>query len=95
MLAEKYELRRNLDKALCRDPELPSDMREQHRNKLSKLPRSSSFTRARNQCIFTDRPRAVYEFLRISPVVFRELAFRGALTGVKKACWWITEAWVL
>ncbi|CAL9005699.1 unnamed protein product [Prunus brigantina] len=46
LLAAKYELRRNLYKALCQDPSLPSDLREENRFKLSKLPRNSSFTRA-------------------------------------------------
>ena len=87
LLAAKYELRRNLYKALCKDPDLPSDMRDIHRNKLSKLPRNSSFTRVRNRCIFTGRPRSVYAFFRISRIVFRGLASRGSLMGVKKASW--------
>ncbi|KAG9155957.1 hypothetical protein Leryth_012034, partial [Lithospermum erythrorhizon] len=87
LLAAKYELRRNLYKALCTDPDLPSDMRDKHRYKLSKLPRNSSFSRVRNRCIFTGRPRAVYEKFRISRIVFRDLANKGALMGVKKASW--------
>ncbi|KAL0310402.1 UNVERIFIED_CONTAM: Ribosomal protein S14, mitochondrial [Sesamum calycinum] len=39
LLAAKYELRRKLYKAFCKDPDLPSDMRDKHRYKLSKLPR--------------------------------------------------------
>ncbi|GMH29989.1 hypothetical protein Nepgr_031832 [Nepenthes gracilis] len=87
MLATKYELRRNLYKALCRDPDLPSIMQENHRYKLSKLPRNSSFTRVRNRCIFSGRPRAVYEKFRMSRIVFRSLASQGLLMGVKKASW--------
>ncbi|XP_047338530.1 28S ribosomal protein S14, mitochondrial [Impatiens glandulifera] len=87
LLVAKYELRRNLYKALCRDPDLPSHVRERHRIKLSKLPRNSSSTRVRNRCIFTGRPRAVYEKFRMSRIVFRELASRGELMGVKKASW--------
>ena len=45
LLAAKYELRWNLYKALCKDPSLPSDLREENRFKLSKLRRNSSFTR--------------------------------------------------
>ncbi|KAK8539630.1 hypothetical protein V6N13_034922 [Hibiscus sabdariffa] len=45
LLAAKYELRRKLYKAFCKDPDLPSDMRDKHRYKLSKLPRNSSFAR--------------------------------------------------
>lgn len=87
LLAAKYELRRKLYKAFCKDPDLPSDMRDRHRYKLSKLPRNSAFARVRNRCISTGRPRSVYEFFRISRIVFRGLASRGPLMGIKKSSW--------
>ncbi|OMP04622.1 Ribosomal protein S14 [Corchorus capsularis] len=87
LLAAKYELRRKLYKAFCKDSDLPNDLREKNRYKLSKLPRNSSFARVRNRCIFTGRPRSVYEFFRMSRIVFRGLASRGELMGVKKASW--------
>ena len=87
LLAAKSELRRKLYKAFCKDPDLPSDMRDKHRYKLSKLPRKSSFVRVRNRCIFTGRPRGVVEFFRISRIVFRGLASRGPLMGIKKSSW--------
>nr|YP_009867105.1 ribosomal protein S14 [Rotheca serrata]QKG04084.1 ribosomal protein S14 [Rotheca serrata] len=87
LLAAKYELRRKLYKACCKDPDLPSDMRDKHRYKLSKLPRKSSFARVRNRCISTGRPRSVYKFFRISRIVFRGLASRGPLMGIKKSSW--------
>jgi small subunit ribosomal protein S14 len=76
LLAAKYELRRKLYKAFCKDSDLPSDMRDKLRYKLSKLPRNSSFARVRNRCISTGRPRSIYEFFRISRIVFRGLASR-------------------
>ncbi|XP_057764649.1 external alternative NAD(P)H-ubiquinone oxidoreductase B2, mitochondrial-like [Salvia miltiorrhiza] len=87
LLAAKYELRRNLYKALCRDPNLPSAMRVKYRCKLSNLPRNSSFTRVRNRCIFSGRPRGVYKKFRMSRIVFRTLANQGQLIGIKKASW--------
>ncbi|GKV47326.1 hypothetical protein SLEP1_g54236 [Rubroshorea leprosula] len=87
LLAAKYELRRKLYKSLCSDPDLPSDMRDRHRFKLSKMPRNSSFVRLRNRCIFTGRPRAVYAKFRMSRIVFRSLASQGSLMGIKKASW--------
>ncbi|KAG2672345.1 hypothetical protein I3760_13G035700 [Carya illinoinensis] len=86
-MAAKFELKRKLFKAFLRDPDLPAEVREQQQYKLAKLPRNSSFTRLRNRCIFTGRPRGVYQFFRMSRIVFRELASRGALNGVKKASW--------
>lgn len=87
LLAAKYELRRKLYKALCKDPDLPSDMRDKHRSSLSKLPRNSSFARVRNRCIYTGRPPSVYELFIISRIVFRGLASRGYLMGIKKSSW--------
>nr|AKI85089.1 ribosomal protein S14 [Monsonia emarginata] len=87
VLAARYEMRRKLYKALCRDPSLPSDMRDAYRCKLSRLPRNSSFTRIRNRCIFTGRSRGVYSQFRMSRIVFRELASNGELLGITKASW--------
>ncbi|CAM8910951.1 unnamed protein product [Rhodiola kirilowii] len=87
LLVEKYELRRNLYKAFWQDLNLPSEIREKFRYKLSKLPRSSSHTRVRTRCIYTARPRAVYRKFRMSRIVFRTLAKQGELKGVQKASW--------
>ncbi|XP_047085938.1 succinate dehydrogenase [ubiquinone] iron-sulfur subunit 1, mitochondrial isoform X1 [Lolium rigidum] len=87
LLAAKYELRGKLYKSVCRDPDLPSDMREKFRDKLSKLPRNSNMTRLRNRCIFTGRSRGVYKKFRMSRIVFRTLANKGEINGVKKASW--------
>ncbi|CAN0871253.1 Ribosomal protein S14, mitochondrial [Linum grandiflorum] len=87
LLAEKFELKRNLYKAFIRDPELPAEIREKVTAKLSRLPRNSSFTRIRNRCVFSGRPRGVYELFRMSRIVFRTLANQGKLNGVKKASW--------
>lgn len=87
LLAEKYELRRKLYKALSKDTDLPIDIREKNRCKLADLPRNSSFTRVMNRCVFTGRARSVYQMFRVSRIVFRDLASRGLLHGVKKASW--------
>ncbi|KAL4181289.1 hypothetical protein AMTRI_Chr12g236500 [Amborella trichopoda] len=87
LLTAKYELRRKLYRAFCKDPDLPSDMQDKHRYKLSLLPRNSSFAQVRNRCISTSRPRSVYEFFRISCIVFNGLASRGPLMGIKKTSW--------
>ncbi|KAL3521701.1 hypothetical protein ACH5RR_019850 [Cinchona calisaya] len=86
-MAAKFEVKRRLYKALVRDPELPNDLKEKYRYKLAKLPRNSAFTRIRNRCILTGRPRAVYQLFRMSRICFRELASKGALMGIKKASW--------
>ncbi|KAF3580098.1 hypothetical protein DY000_02029554 [Brassica cretica] len=87
LLAARFELRRKLYKAFCKDPELPSEMREKNRYKLSKLPRNSAFTRIRNRCVFTGRSRSVTELFRMSRICFRGLANKGELMGIKKSSW--------
>ncbi|KAJ0111624.1 hypothetical protein Patl1_00914 [Pistacia atlantica] len=87
LLSAKYEVKRKLYKSLQRDTDLPSEIREKYLCKLSRLPRNSSFTRVRNRCTFTGRPRAVYRKFRMSRIVFRTLANQGLLKGVKKASW--------
>lgn len=54
---------------------------------LSKLPRNSSRTRLHNRCQLTGRPHAVLSKYGVSRVVFRELAYKGEIPGVKKASW--------
>ncbi|CAH8264719.1 unnamed protein product [Arabidopsis lyrata] len=87
LLAARFELRRKLYKAFCKDPDLPSEMRDKNRYKLSKLPRNSAFARIRNRCVFTGRSRSVTELFRVSRIVFRGLANKGALMGIKKSSW--------
>ncbi|CAA7062354.1 unnamed protein product [Microthlaspi erraticum] len=87
LLAARFEVKRKLYKAFCKDPDLPSEMRDKNRYKLSKLPRNSAFVRIRNRCVFTGRSRSVTELFRISRICFRDLANKGALMGIKKSSW--------
>ncbi|KAJ6314060.1 hypothetical protein OIU78_017672, partial [Salix suchowensis] len=84
LLAEKFELKRNFFKALVRDPTLPQEMRELHAYKLAKLPRNSSFTRVRNRCVFTGRPRGVYQLFRMSRLVFPFIGKPRSVGGHKE-----------
>lgn len=54
---------------------------------LSKLPRDSSPTRLHNRCAVTGRPRGYLRKFNMSRIVFRELAYKGQLPGVKKSSW--------
>lgn len=54
---------------------------------LQKLPRDSSATRLKNRCMFTGRARAYYRKFGVSRLVFREMALRGEIPGVKKSSW--------
>lgn len=54
---------------------------------LQKLPRNSSYVRARNRCKITGRPRGYMRQFGLSRVTFREMALNGLIPGVTKASW--------
>ena len=54
---------------------------------LSRLPRNSSPIRLHNRCNLTGRPKGYMRQFGISRIVFRELASKGLIPGVKKASW--------
>jgi small subunit ribosomal protein S14 len=54
---------------------------------LSRLPRNSSPIRLHNRCKLSGRPKGYMRQFGISRIVFRELASKGLIPGVKKASW--------
>ncbi len=54
---------------------------------LQKLPKNSSPVRLKNRCMFTGRARGYYRKFGVSRLVFREMALRGEIPGVKKSSW--------
>jgi small subunit ribosomal protein S14 len=55
--------------------------------KLAEMPRNSSFTRVRNRCELSGRPRGFYRKFKLSRIALRELASEGFLPGVTKSSW--------
>ena len=54
---------------------------------LQALPKNSSPVRLRNRCMVTGRPRGYYRKFGISRLLFREMALRGEIPGIKKSSW--------
>ncbi len=54
---------------------------------LQALPRNSMPIRAHNRCLISGRPRGYYRKFGISRLVFREMALKGEIPGIKKASW--------
>jgi small subunit ribosomal protein S14 len=54
---------------------------------LQKLPRNSSRVRLKNRCMFTGRARSYYRKFGVSRLVFREMALKGEIPGIKKSSW--------
>lgn len=69
-----------------------ADLRKELKDKgewdtLQKLPRNSSPIRLRNRCSMTGRPRGYFRKFGVSRLVFREMALRGEIPGIKKSSW--------
>ncbi len=54
---------------------------------LQKLPKNSAPVRLHNRCKLTGRPKGYMRTFGISRVMFREMANKGLIPGVKKASW--------
>lgn len=54
---------------------------------LQKLPKNSSQVRLHNRCKLTGRPKGYMRQFGLSRVMFREMANKGLIPGVKKASW--------
>jgi small subunit ribosomal protein S14 len=84
LIAREEKRRRLCDKYKKKREELKAngDFEE-----LQKLPRDSSAVRLKNRCMFTGRARSYYRKFGVSRLVFREMALRGEIPGVKKSSW--------
>lgn len=86
-LVKKYAVKRNDLKAKVKDSGLSEEERRAARDALSKMPRDSSPTRARNRCHLTGRPHGYYRKFGLSRNKLREAAMRGDVPGLVKASW--------
>lgn len=54
---------------------------------LQKLPKNASPVRGHNRCKLTGRPKGYMRQFGLSRVMFKEMANKGLIPGVKKASW--------
>lgn len=54
---------------------------------LQSLPRNSNPIRMHNRCMITGRTRGYIRQFGISRIIFREMASKGLIPGIKKASW--------
>lgn len=54
---------------------------------LQALPKNANPIRLHNRCLMTGRARGVYRKFGVSRLVFREMALRGEIPGIKKSSW--------
>ena len=86
-LYKNYEEKKYLLNYFNNNLTLNKTIREKSYKYLISCPRNSSITRARNRCVITNRPRAVYKKFKFSRLVFRKLALQGDIPGIRKATW--------
>ena len=86
-LVAKYAVRRAELREKVKNVKLPEEERHAAMIALQKLPRDSSYTRRRNRCSLTGRPRGFYRKFGLSRSALREVMMRGEAPGVVKASW--------
>jgi small subunit ribosomal protein S14 len=86
-LAAKYKKVRENLRTTIKDLKATEGERFAAMIKLQKLPKNSAGIRVRNRCELTGRPRAVYRTFKLCRNMFRDLALRGMIPGVKKSSW--------
>jgi ribosomal protein S14 len=82
---ETSESKRLLLKSLIVNQFLDKRVRNNCKNRLSKLP--GYYTQINNRCIYSGRARAIIKDFRVSRMFFKKLASFGYLRGVKKRSW--------
>ena len=86
-LSEKFMKKRNELKKIIMNKKLSLEERFKAQQKLSRLPRNSSYTRVMNRCQITGRPHGVYRKLKISRIALRKLGLEGKIPGMVKSSW--------
>lgn len=86
-LVARHAERRAQLLAVIKDPEAALEDKAAAYERLHKMPRDASKVRLHNRCSLTGRPRGYYRKFGVSRLVFRRLAHKGELPGVRKSSW--------
>lgn len=86
-MVAQYADRRRALKEIISSPSTSLEEKLEASAKLARLPRDSSRSRLKNRCAVTGRPHAYYRRFGVSRLVFRRLAHKGELPGVRKSSW--------
>lgn len=86
-MAEQTREKRARLKELAYDKTKSLEERFEYILKLSDLSRNASYTRVRNRCELTGRPRGYYRKFRVSRIALRDLASEGRIPGMVKSSW--------
>ncbi len=83
----KLELKRLVYKSIFYNTKLSSKVRQKAFFALNGLQQSSSISYLKPRCLWTNNPRAVLTFCKLSRFKFRMMAAYGYLPGIRKSSW--------
>ena len=83
----KYDFIRFKLKYIINNVKLHPSIRYKAYLELKNLIKNSSPVRLKNNCVLSVRSKSVYKQFKLSRIMFRELALKGLIYGVKKASW--------
>ena len=86
-LIDKYRSIRTELKVKIKDKKLSMSERIKAMLELDKLPKSSSYIKARNRCALTHSTRSYNRFFGLGRHAFKDLASKGLLPGVMRVSW--------
>jgi small subunit ribosomal protein S14 len=86
-LAARYEVTRNVLKAMMRHEALPANLRFAFALRLHQLPINTSPSRIVGRCVLNKRPRGVPAFFRINRIYLKLRMMRGQVPGMSRAAW--------
>ena len=86
-VVKQYAQQRAILKEVIRNPGSSLEERMEAQRGLQALPRNASPSRVRNRCLISGRTRGFLRRFGMSRIVFRLLAFRGGIPGVRKSSW--------
>lgn len=84
-LFSKYYLKYKKAKFILKNRYSSDFERYKSRLILQKIPRNANFTRKRNRCLITGRPRGTFRRFGLSRFIIRKLSFDGYIPGIFKA----------
>ena len=84
---ERFLERRKALKAVIVSPTASDEEKFEAQVKLQKMPRDANSIRIRMRCQITGRPRGNLRKFGICRNMFRDMALRGEIPGVRKASW--------
>ena len=86
-LVKRHGAKREVLRAVIKDPNAEPEAKWEAQMKLQKLPRDSARVRQRNRCRLTGRPHGYYRKFGLSRNKLREAAMRGDVPGLVKSSW--------